>query len=384
MGVFTRGVVDLIDLTELEARQASGVSLRIKQGFDPSSANLHLGHAVGLRKLRALQEMGHTVVVIIGDYTAQIGDPSGRSGTRPRLAPQQVAANAENWLAQFHRIVDPARTEVRRQSEWYTRMGVGSVMDLLGRFTLAQMLSHETFRQRHAQGQPLSLLEMAYPLLQAYDSVAVESDLELGGTDQRFNMLTGRDLMRQLGKRPQLVATLPLIPGTDGRKMSKSLGNAIELDAAADQMFGRLMAMPDQAVPLLWETLTDLPNPKAGEHPRMVKAQLAQEVVSQLHGPRGAASAAREFDRVTRDGLPPGDVPVYRVRAPTLLLDVLVAVGLATSRSEARRLVAGGGVYLWDRPEAGQQVRISDPELVLKPADGRLLQVGRRRYVRLG
>ncbi len=250
--LLTRGVAEVIVEAELRAKLKTGRKLRLKQGFDPTKPHMHSGHAVGLRKLRKFQELGHQVVLIVGDWTAQIGDPSGRDETRQRLTAEVVQQNAKIFMDQFFRVVDRGQTEVRWQTEWFGNFSLANALDLAGRFTLGQMLQHETFRKRYEDGGKLTILELMYPMLQGYDSVAIDSDVEFGGTDQKFNNLAGRELMAQMGKTPQDIFLVPLIPGTDGRKMGKSFDNTIDIMMSPADMYGKVMSMGDDVMPLYY------------------------------------------------------------------------------------------------------------------------------------
>jgi tyrosyl-tRNA synthetase len=380
-----RGVAEVLVERELRAKLASGRPLRLKQGFDPSKPLMHIGHAVGLRKLRKFQELGHQIVLIVGDWTAQIGDPSGRDETRPRLSAAAVQENARTYMEQFFTVVDRARTEVRWQSEWFGEFRLEQALDLAGRFTLGQMLSHETFRRRAEEGGRLTILELIYPMLQGYDSVAVRADVEFGGTDQKFNILAGRELQSQLGQPPQDVLLLPLIPGTDGRKMGKSLNNTVDVLLPAFEMYSKVLAMGDEVLPLYFEVLTDLPPAEIDELRRLLaagggnpmdwKMRLAREVVAQFHSPPAAQSAEAEWVRRFRARELPEDIPAHAIGAPTGIVDFLVAAGLAASRGEARRLIQGGGVRVDGAP-------VADQTLTLDPASASVVQVGRRRFAR--
>jgi tyrosyl-tRNA synthetase len=347
---------------------------------------MHIGHAVGLRKLRKFQEAGHQVVLIVGDWTAQIGDPSGRDETRPRLDAAAVRANAEIFMQQFFRVVDRDRTEVRWQSEWYGDFKLEQALDLAGRFTLAQMLAHETFRRRYDEGAKLTILELMYPMLQGYDSVAVQSDVEFGGTDQKFNNLAGRELMGQLGMRPQHVFLVPLIPGTDGRKMGKTFNNTVDITLSPADMLGKVMSMSDEVLPLYFEVLTDIPLAELAEiraalagggvNPRDLKMRLARDIVGQFHSPADAAAAEEAFVRQFVQRELPADIPEHALAAPASIVDLMVAAGLAASKGEARRLIDGGGVRV-------DGERVEGYDLSLAPGAGAVVQVGRRKFVRV-
>lgn len=384
--ILTRGVAEIIVKEELLQKLRSGKPLRLKQGFDPSKPDLHIGHAVGLRKLRQLQDLGHQVVLIVGDWTAQIGDPSGRDESRTMLTPEEVKANAKTYMDQFFKIVDRNRTEVRWQSEWFGKFTLADVFNLTSRFTLAQMMAHETFRKRWETGSPLTLMELMYPLLQAYDSIAIQADVEFGGTDQKFNILAGRELQAMLGQRPQDVFLVPLLPGTDGRKMSKSFGNTVDLSMPPEQMYGKLMSISDDMLMDYLTLVTDIPdeelaqieiNLRAGTvNPRDVKMRLAREVVGYIHSPEAAARAEEEFVRVFQRRELPTDMPEFAVPVGGLnIVDLMVQAGTAATKSEARRLIQQGGVRLDD-------VVVDSVDRLVEPKDA-VLQVGKRRFVRL-
>jgi tyrosyl-tRNA synthetase len=387
--ITTRAVAEIIPREELVAALRSGRSLRLKMGFDPSAPDLTLGHAVGLRKLRQLQELGHTVVVIVGDWTAQIGDPSGQSKTRPMLTAEQVRENAETYLQQFFKIVDRERTEVRWQSEWFNPFTLTDVVRLSAKFTVAQMLEREDFAQRFAAHKPIGVHELLYPLLQAYDSVAVRADVEFGGTDQKFNLHVGRELQPHFGQPAQAIFTVPLLVGTDGVKMSKSLGNYVALVDPPHEMYGKLMSIPDSLIVDYLTLLTDVPDEEVAAirvsiaeraaNPMAHKMRLAREVVAQFHSAEAAAGAEAEFERVYRRGEEPEDVVEHAVRltgeATTVdLLDVLVASGAVASRSAARRLVTQGAVEV-------DGVRAPEPRAVV--SRGTIIRAGKHRFIRI-
>ncbi len=382
--LLTRGVAEIIIEAQLRTRLTTGKPLRLKQGFDPSKPHMHIGHAVGLRKLRKFQELGHQVVLIVGDWTAQIGDPSGRDETRPRLSAEAVRANAHTYMEQFFKVVDRTRTEVRWQSEWYGDFNLERALDLAGRFTLAQMLQHETFRKRYEAGAPLTILELMYPMLQGYDSVAIASDVEFGGTDQKFNNLAGRELMAQMGMEPQQILLVPLIPGTDGRKMGKSFDNTVDILLPPAEMYGKIMSMSDEVLPLYFEVLSDVPLPELAEikqalatgsvNPRDLKMRLAADIVAQFHSPADAQAASEAFVRQFVRRELPDDIPVHTLTQPTNIVDLMVETKLASSKAEARRLIDGGGVRV-----AGEKVESYDR--VFEPGTAVVVQVGRRKFV---
>jgi len=387
--ILSRGVAEIIVKEELMEKLRAGRTLRLKLGFDPSSPHLHIGHAVVLRKLRQLQELGHKVVLIVGDWTAQIGDPSGRDETRPMLTPEEVRENAETYMQQFFTVVDRERTEVRWQSEWYEGFALADVFNLTSRFTLAQMMAHETFRKRYEAGKALTLMELMYPLLQAYDSVAIQADVEFGGTDQRFNILTGRELQGMLGQEPQDVFLVPLLSGTDGRKMSKSFFNTIDLADPPDQMYGEVMSLSDDVLIEYLTLVTDVPDGEIAEmdralaadavNPRDLKMRLAKEIVAQFHGAEAARLAEEEWVRVFQQGKVPRrtvDEQEFWVSGGISIVDLLVSTGLVRSKSQARRLIAQGGVRV-------DGDRVESIDLMVPVRDGMVLQVGKRRFVRL-
>lgn len=384
--LLTRGVAEVIVEAELRERLKSGRKLRLKQGFDPSRPHMTIGNAVGLRKLRKFQELGHEVVLIVGDWTAQIGDPSGRDETRPRLTAEVVRENAKTYMEQFFRVVDRSKTEVRWQSEWFGGFNLERALDLAGRFTLAQMLAHETFRKRYESGASLTILELMYPMLQGFDSVAINSDVEFGGTDQKFNNLAGRQLMDQMGMQPQDILLVPLIPGTDGRKMGKSFDNTIDIIMPPPDMYGKVMSMSDDVMPLYFEVLTDAPleeiaalkHELAGGsgNPMGWKKRLAHAIVAQFHSPADADAAQEAFERQFQRRELPEDMPEHTLGGPANIVDLLVAAGLASSKSEARRLIDGGGVRV-----GGEKVEGYD--LTLSPGAPVVVQVGRRKFARV-
>ncbi len=387
-----RGVSEIIVESEFVELLKSGRSLRLKMGFDPSAPDIHLGHAVGLRKLRQLQELGHTVVLIVGDWTAQIGDPSGRSQTRPMLTADEVARNAETYLAQFFKIVDKDRSETRWQSEWFGNFSLSDVIRLTSRFTVAQFLAREDFATRFRANQPIAITELLYPLLQAYDSVAIEADVEFGGTDQKFNLLVGRDLQEMTGQRPQQVFLMPMLVGTDGvQKMSKSLGNYIGVDEPPNEIYGKVMSLSDEMIVPYFRNLTDVPDKDIVEmeaalenlaaNAMDLKKRLAQELVAQFHDGDAARQAQAHFERTVQRSEVPEDIPQYVIAIPSDLhgmrvSKILVDAGLVNSVSEARRLIIQGAVAINDQKIAGDYI----PSLL---TDGDVIRVGRRRFVKI-
>lgn len=390
--IFRENLVDLISEKELAAKIESSLKtnqpLRIKYGADPSSPDLHLGHTVPLRKLRQLQDLGHLVVFIIGDFTARIGDPSGKSETRPMLSEDQVRANAKTYQEQVFRILDKKKTEVCYNSEWLGRMKPEDFLKLTAQYTVARILERDDFSKRYKSGEPIALVEFLYPLLQGHDSVVVESDVEIGGTDQMFNLLVGRELQKADGQEPQVVMTLPLIEGTDGvQKMSKSLQNHIAIQDTPREMFGKIMSIPDammeryyryvSALPSL-EVETILQGLKRGElHPREMKAKLAERIVSLFYSEETARQASGEFDEIFKNKGLPDEMPEVKIDAATIdIISLMMEAKLVVSKSEARRLVEQGGVKI------GHQ-KIQDPKASITIGDSFVLQCGKRKFAKI-
>jgi tyrosyl-tRNA synthetase len=373
---------------KLEKAQSEGRGLRIKYGADPSAPDIHLGHVVGLNKLREFQDAGHTVVFIIGDFTGMIGDPSGKSQTRKPLTKEQVDENAKSYQEQVFKILDKDKTEVRFNSEWCGKMDFSDVIRLSAHVTVAQMLARDDFSKRYAANQPISIVEFLYPLVQAYDSVMVEADIELGGTDQLFNLLLGRELQKVMGQEQQCVMTLPLIEGLDGvQKMSKSLNNYVGVDEAPRDMYGKLMSVPDDLMWKYFEYILCWPKDKvqethakvaAGElHPRAVKDMLGQEVVARFIGEEEAKAAAEEFTRIFAQKELPDDIPEVAVPAEEIgLLSLMVQAGLCKSNGEARRLVKQGAVKINDE-------KVSDERAQIVPEDGMIIRSGKRGFAKV-
>ena len=440
--ILRRGVARIIPEDEFVERLEEGTPLRLKMGFDPSAPDIHLGHAVGLRKLRQLQDLGHKVVIIVGDWTAQIGDPSGRSATRPMLTHAQVVENAETYLAQFFKIVDRDRAEVRWQSDWFGPFSLADVIRLTSKFTVAQFLHRDEFATRFQANQPIAITELLYPLLQAYDSVVIESDVEFGGTDQMFNLLVGRDLQEMEGQRPQQCFLMPLLPGTDGvQKMSKSLGNYIGIDEPPREIFGKTMSLPDTMIAPYFENLTDVSEVDLAEinsaitsgtvNPMELKKRLASELVGQFHGADAARAAQAFFERTVQRREEPRDMETYkfkpveypgqhlpdgllvswvtkdgkccseRFREDQPLSDLILKltpdvslpegadptslVPTSPSSGAVRRLINQGGVRIDGEPiRENINLRRLVTEKILPAGDeGVVLRVGRRRYLRL-
>ncbi len=391
LALIRRGAVDIIDQGELvkklERSAETGRPLRVKAGFDPTAPDLHLGHTVLIQKMRHFQELGHHVIFLIGDFTGLIGDPTGKSETRPRLTPEQVAENARTYKEQIFKILDPERTEVAFNSAWMKGMDAMAMIELCAKHTVARMLERDDFKKRFEAGRPISIHEFIYPLIQGYDSVALRADVELGGTDQTFNLLVGRHLQREYGQEPQVVITMPLLEGTDGvNKMSKSLGNYIGITEPPKEMFGKVMSISDELMFRYYELLSGLSMEEIEErrrgiqegrlHPRDVKMELAAELVARFHGQEAARRAREGFIAQFSKGEVPEDIPEAQVdcRRPVFLPRLLREQGLASSSSEARRLIKQGAVSVDGR-------RVTAEEVTLSP--GQVIKVGKRRYLRV-
>ena len=370
--------VDVIPREELDRRLASGKTLRVKLGIDPTAPDIHLGFAVVLRELRAFQDLGHVAALVIGDYTARVGDPSGRSRERPILSPEQIEENTRTYLEQAYLILDRGQTEIRRNSEWLAPLSMADIIRLTRATTVARILERDDFARRYAAKGPITLTELLYPLMQAYDSVAIGADVELGGTDQLYNLLMGRQVMEYYGMEPQCVVTTPLLVGTDGKaKMSKSVGNYIGVTDPPAQMFGKAMSIPDHLMPDYYSLLLDSPMPAA--EPVEQKRGLARALVQQFHGDAAVADAEKTFDVVVRREVPE-DAPVVELPdgAEIWIVDLITLAGFANTNGEARRFIKGGAVRV-----GGEVVR--DEKLSLRTGElaGTVLQVGKRRYAQL-
>lgn len=388
--VALRGCDELLVQAEfaqkLARSQATGIPLRIKLGLDPTAPDIHLGHTVVLNKMRQLQDLGHTVIFLIGDFTSMIGDPSGRNTTRPPLTREQIAENAKTYYAQASLVLDPAKTEIRYNSEWCDPLGARGIIQLASRYTVARMMERDDFTKRFKGGVPISVHEFLYPLMQGYDSVALKSDLELGGTDQKFNLLVGRELQKEYGQEPQCILTMPLLEGTDGvEKMSKSKNNYIGIGEAPESMFGKLMSISDT---LMWryfellsfDSLDDIAKlraeTEAGRNPRDAKVQLAQEIITRFHSKQAAHDALANFEARFRDGAVPENMPELTLSgAPLGVLKVLREAGLVASGAEAQRNIEQGGVKI-------DSVKIEDKGLTLL-AGTYVIQVGKRKFARV-
>jgi tyrosyl-tRNA synthetase len=384
MAEIARGTHEVLLLADLEKKLQRGTPLRVKAGFDPTAPDLHLGHTVLLNKMRAFQQFGHEVTFLIGDFTGLIGDPTGRNVTRPPLTAEEIQANAQTYQHQVFKILDPVLTRVDFNSRWLSVLTAAEIVKLAAKSTVARMLERDDFAKRYKAGQPISIHEFLYPLAQGYDSVAMRSDVELGGSDQKFNLLVGRQLQEQYGQEPQVVVTVPLLEGLDGtNKMSKSLGNYVSINEPAASMFGKLMSISDQLMWRYFELLsfrsladiTALQQAVAnGRNPRDVKFELAREIVARFHSPAAAEQAQAEFTARSEKVLPT-DLPLTLSANPSLIAN-LVATGLAASNGEARRKIAEGAVRI-------NGVKVSDAALQLPADEDCILQIGPRRFARL-
>jgi len=392
MELLTAGAVDVISPTELRKKLERGTPLRVKLGIDPTASDIHLGFAVVLRRLRLFQDLGHVAVLIIGDFTAMVGDPSGKSTTRPQLSKEEVDAHAQTYIEQMAQILDrsPERLEIRRNSEWLAPLGMADILKMTSQVTVARMLERDDFAKRYQGGVAISLMEFLYPLLQGTDSVEIRSDVELGGTDQLFNFIQGRHLQEHAGQEPQIVLTMPLLVGLDGeQKMSKSLGNYVGIAEPPSEQFGKLMSISDAQMPAYFQFATDWPPERVVEvttqlasgelHPNAAKRLLARSVIELYHGGLAAAGAEADFDRVFKDHDTPDDVPDVTVAGagPQRISNWLAAAGLAASNREAVRAIEAGSVRI-----DGEAVT-ENRELAPAEVDGRVVQVGRRKWARI-
>jgi len=380
---FSRHSVEIISAGELASKLAEARPLRIKLGMDPTSPDLHLGHTITLKKLREFQQHGHTVIFLVGDFTAMIGDPSGRSETRKPLTSEQIRINAETYRQQVSKVLDIAHTEIRFNSEWMNHVDSRKLIEIAAKLSVARMLERDDFEKRLAQEEPLFLHELLYPLVQGYDSVALRADVELGGTDQKFNMLVARDLQRAFGQPPQVVMTMPLLEGLDGmRKMSKSYGNYVGISDAPQDMFGKLMSIPDKLMSRYYDLLTSAPAEeiaaiKSGEiHPMEAKKRLAIQIVAEYHDPSAAKAARRYFESKFQRREVPEDIPVFKLAQPLWLCELMKQLRFAPSTSEARRLLGQGAVRVDGNP-------VTDINFRFVPGEHKILEVGKRRIARI-
>ncbi|HVP37248.1 MAG TPA: tyrosine--tRNA ligase [Terriglobales bacterium] len=389
-----RGTVEIIPEEELIKKLEESIKenkpLRIKMGFDPTAPDIHLGHTVGIRKLKQFQELGHLVVLIIGDYTGMVGDPSGRSETRPQLSYGEVRKNAETYQKQFFKILDEKKTEVHFNGEWFSKMSFQEIMRLASKFTLARILERDDFAERYKEQSPISLHELFYPIMQGYDSVAIKADLEIGGTDQKFNLLIARQIQQEYGIAPQVILTMSLLPGTDGvQRMSKSTGNYIGIDESPSEIFGKIMSIPDELIYPYFELLTDIPSSELKKvkkdidgkevNPMEWKKKLGSEIVKLYHWPKDAEKAQAEFDKVFSKKELPENIEVFHLKTdkPTIwIVKLLTETSLCSTSSEARRLIKQGGVYIDNQ-------RVDDENLQIDIRSEKLLKVGKRKFLRV-
>jgi len=382
------------DLRRMLLEGNKGQPLRVKLGVDPTHHDLTIGHAVVFRKLRQFQRLGHKTVVVIGDWTARLGDPSGREEARKSLTEEQVNTNAETYFDQFFKIVDREQTEVHHQSEWFDKFNLGDAIKLLGYKTVAQMLERDDFQKRYRSGIEINLAEFMYPLLQGYDSVALRSDVEIGGTDQTFNLLVGRDLQPIFGQAAQQILTVNLIVGLDGvKKMGKSLDNYIAMTAPANDMFGKLMSLPDQTMRTYFEALTDVSDEEIDEferkmaegtlNPRDVKRRMAREIVTEFHDATAAQEAEEAFIRQFSERKLPTDIPSVHLTESVNIVTFIVSNGLEASNNKARQLIHQGGVSIFLNGEQSDASKITDPEYMVEVIDGAIIKVGKRQYVKI-
>ena len=378
-----RHAVEVISQAELAAKLHEGRPLRIKLGMDPTAPDLHLGHSIALKKLRDFQRAGHTVIFLVGDFTATIGDPTGRSETRKPLSREQIEANARTYQSQVSMVLDPARTEVRFNSEWMNALDTRKLIEIAAKLSVARMLERDDFERRLEKQEPLFLHELLYPLIQGYDSVALKADVELGGTDQKFNMLVGRELQRAYGQAPQVVMTMPLLEGLDGvRKMSKSYGNYVGLTDKAEDMFGKLMSIPDKLMHRYFDLLTEIDAAElaavksGGIHPMEAKKRLATSVVEEYHDAASARTARQYFETKFQRREVPQDVPVYRINDALWVCELMKQLSFAPSTSEARRLLSQGAVRV-------DGATVTDANFRFVPGEHRILEVGKRRVARI-
>lgn len=388
--ILTRGVVEIIPIDELKNKLEKSVKenrpLKIKMGADPSAPDLHLGHTVPIRKLKQFQDLGHEVIFLIGDFTGMIGDPTGKSSTRKRLTKEEVLKNAESYKKQIFKILDPQKTKIVFNNDWCGKMNFADVLELTAHYTVARLIERDDFSKRYKEGKPISMIEFMYPLIQGYDSVVLKADVEVGGTDQKFNLLVGRDLQKEYGQEAQIIMTLPLLEGTDGvNKMSKSLGNYIGINEEPGQIFGKVMSIPDNMIVKYFELLTDIPmdeikkfekQMKDGENPRNIKVALAKTIVAQYHTKEDGDKAFEEFERVFKDKGLPDDIEEFTLDGDMTILDVLVNSKVLPSKSEVRRMVQQNAVSI-----GGEKV--SSETLTLKKGEEKIIKVGKRKFLKV-
>lgn len=389
--IIRRGVEELISEEEMVRKLENSIKtnqpLRIKQGFDPTAPDIHLGHTVGIRKLRQFQELGHTIVLIIGDYTGLVGDPSGKNETRPRLQYETLIKNAETYENQFFKILDRSKTEIHYNGEWFAKMKFDEIMNLAAKFTVARILERDDFTKRYKEGNPISLHEFFYPLMQGYDSVAIKADVELGATEQKFNLLTARDVQREYGQEPQVILTLPVLEGIDGgQRMSKSLGNYIGIDDEPDEMYGKIMSIPDNLILKYFTLVTDYSLAQLQEvkrrlndgqtNPMVLKKELARTIIKMYHSESAARQAEQNFEQIFSKKKTPDDIEEIIIPSsdlPKPLVKLLTECGAVSSNGEARRLIQQGGVRINDE-------KISDINYAIQNKGEYITKVGKRRF----
>lgn len=394
MDLLRRGALEIISEEDLEKKLEQSLAksepLVVKQGFDPSAPDLHIGHAVTIRKLRQFQQLGHRVIFLIGDFTGMVGDPSGRSKTRPRLSKEEVMRNAETYKRQVFKILDPQKTEIRFNSEWHARQNIYQFLDLAGKYTVARMLERDDFLNRYKAGEPISMLEFLYPLLQAYDSVALKADVEMGGLDQKFNLLLGRRIQGEFGQDPQVAFMMPLLVGTDGKeKMSKSLGNTVGICDPPEEIYGRVMSIPDELIVDYFTLATDVSTQdisniekqlKGGQaNPMIHKQRLAREIVTLYHSSQEARRAEEDFITRFRYNQVPENIPEAHLPSegkPVAVIDLMLGVGAVASKGEGRRLIQGGAVWV-------DNERIKDFRFEIPTRESLILKVGKRKIYRV-
>lgn len=385
--LLTRGVAEVINRDFLKKKLQSGQKLRIKMGFDPTKPDLHLGHVVGLRILQKLQEMGHTIIFLVGDYTARIGDPSGKNITRPVMTEEEIKENTNTYFNQVGKILDTEKSEIHCNSEWFAKFKLSEILKLMADFTVAQIIERDDFQKRIKMGRDIGLHEMLYPLMQAYDSVVLKADVEFGGTDQKFNMLAGRSLQKKMGQTPQDIVMVKLLIGLDGKeKMSKSLGNYIALNDNPNEMYGKVMSIPDKLIYHYYELCTDVTDKglaiiqeelKGSKNPRDIKAELAKLIVETYHSVEAAEEATQEFDKVFKERQKPSEISSRKVSKDKMRIqDLILEMKMASSSSEARRLVEQGAVEV-------DEEKIADPKKEIEIKNGMVVKVGKRNFVKL-
>ncbi len=392
--LISRGAVEMLPEQEFKERLKKSIDedkpLRVKQGFDPTAPDIHIGHTVGIRKLRQFQELGHQIVLIVGDYTALVGDPSGRSATRPQLSHEKIMENAKTYQQQFFKILDESKTEIHHNGDWFSQMSFKDILELASKFTVARMLERDDFDKRYKAGNPISIHELYYPLMQAYDSVAIKADVEIGATEQKFNLLTGREIQIDYGISPQVVLTLPVLVGLDGQnRMSKSTGNYIGIDEPPGEIFGKVMSIPDNLIYSYFELATDVSMEELSKikeqlgdkktNPMILKKRLAETLVRMYHSPAEAIKAREEFERVFSKKELPEEISEFDCRdygGEVWIIKLMTDSGLAASGSEARRLIRGGGVSIDGK-------KIDDENAKIALSDNLMLKVGKRRFLRL-